>query len=78
MYQKLASLAEKRNIPYKWDVMGGDTGTNSDAIATTQSGVYTALLSVPLRYMHTACEVVDTDDLENAAQLMAAYLREVK
>lgn len=78
MYQKLASLADKKNIPYKWDVMGGDTGTNSDAIATTQGGVHTALLSVPLRYMHTACEVVDTDDLENAAQLMAAYLREVK
>jgi endoglucanase len=78
MSEKLVSLAEKLDIPYKRDVMGGDTGTNSDAIAVTRAGVPTALISLPERYMHTPAEVVDLRDMEQTARLIAEYIWEAE
>lgn len=78
MSERLAAIAEREKIPYKRDVMGGDTGTNSDAIAVTKTGVPTALISVPERYMHTPAEIIDLRDLEETARLIAAYVREAE
>ena len=74
MMKELKAIAKEENIPYQHDVMSGRTGTNADHINITGGGVKTALLSLPLRYMHTGCEVVNTDDIENTAKLIAAYL----
>lgn len=74
MGKKLAKLAELASISYKWDVMGGSTGTNSDEIAATRGGIKTALLSIPECSMHTPAEVVDLNDVEDTARLMASYV----
>jgi endoglucanase len=74
---RLIRLAEEKKIPFTREIMGGKTGTNSDEIATSGRGVPTGLVSIPLRHMHTPAEVVDLNDIENTAQLIAAYLREV-
>ena len=74
MKDKLVHIAKDEEIPYQMEVMGGSTGTNADAIGTTQSGVRTALISIPLRYMHTPVEVVDLEDIERVAKLMASYI----
>ncbi|MCI1955730.1 MAG: M20/M25/M40 family metallo-hydrolase [Oscillospiraceae bacterium] len=78
MGETLLALAEKNGIPCKRDVMGGDTGTNSDAIAVTRAGVPTALVSIPERHMHTPAEIVDLRDVENTARLLAEYLWEAE
>ena len=78
MSRAMTSLAERLGIPYSCEVMGGETSTDSDPIAVSRSGVRTALLSVPLRYMHTPAEIIDLKDVENTAQLLAAYLKGVK
>lgn len=78
MGDRLIALAKADGMPYKLDVMGGSTGTNCDEIAITRSGVPTALLSVPLRYMHTPVEVIDLQDVENTARLMAEYIKEAE
>ena len=72
--KELKELCKDKNIPHQHDVMGGRTGTNADSINNTGRGIKTALLSVPLRYMHTGCEVASVDDLENAAKVLAEYL----
>ena len=72
--KELKALCIKKDIPYQHDVMGGRTGTNADSINNTGRGVKTALLSVPLRYMHTGCEVVSVSDIENTAKLLAEFL----
>ena len=72
--KELKALCEEKNIPYQHDVMGGRTGTNADSINNTGRGVKTALLSVPLRYMHTGCEVISVSDIENTAALLAEFL----
>ena len=72
----LERTAAARRIPFQQEVMGGDTGTDADAIAGTRAGIPTALLSIPLRYMHTPAEMADVADVENTGRLMAAYILE--
>lgn len=76
MSRKLSEIAESKNIPNQPEVMGRSTGTNCDQIQVAGKGVKTALLSVPLRNMHTAVEVCDLADIENTAKLMAEYIIE--
>ncbi len=78
MSRRMVSLARRDGIPYSCEVMGGETSTNGDRISVSRSGVPTALLSVPLRNMHTAAEVIDLRDVERTAQLLASYLKEVR
>lgn len=75
MTLRLQAIAEQEGIPFQPEVMGGKTGTDADVIGTARTGVRTALLSVPLQYMHTPIEVVDTADIEATARLLAAYIR---
>jgi endoglucanase len=72
----LEAIAKRESIPFQYEVMGGRTGTNCDEIQVSGKGVRTALLSVPLRNMHTACEVCDLEAIESTAKLMAEYIAE--
>lgn len=74
MTDGIMSLADKNGIPYQKEIMGGTTSTNADVISLTKSGVPTALLSIPLRNMHTPTEVVDLDDIETTARLIAEFI----
>ena len=77
MSNDLVSVAEKCDIPYQKEVMGGGrTGTNADVISLNQCGIRTALVSVPEKYMHSPIEVVDITDVENSAKLIAEYIRQ--
>lgn len=76
MTRKLAALAEDKKIPYQNEVMSGDTGTDADSIASARAGVKTALLSIPLRYMHTPVELIDLNDVKYVGSLMAAFVKE--
>jgi len=73
---QLKQLAQSRGIPYTLEIMGERTGTNADRITIIREGVKTGLISVPLRNMHSAAEVVDIDDLESCARLIAEYISE--
>ena len=76
MSKKLAAIAEEKGIANQPEVMGGRTGTNCDNIQIAGKGVRTALISVPLRNMHTAAEVCDLADIESTARLIAEYITE--
>ena len=78
MTDDFIAIAKKLEIPYKLDVMGNSTGTNSDEIAVTRGGVQAELISIPLRYMHTPVEVIDLADVENTARLIAEYIKGVE
>ena len=75
--QRLKAVAEKNNLPYQIEVMSGTTGTNADRFSVNKSGVKAATLSIPMKYMHTPVEVISLSDVENTAQLIAAYITEV-
>ena len=65
----LTSAAEKAKIPYQRDVVTAG-GTDGGSITLTRGGVPTGGISVPVRYMHTPCEVADMDDVSAAAKLL--------
>ena len=71
----LEALAKENGIPFQYEVMGGEAGTNADAIGVSRAGVRCAMLSIPQRNMHTPAEIVDLQDLEHTAQMIAAYVR---
>ena len=68
----------KEEIPYQIDVTPGGTGTDGNAMQLNQGGMAVGIVGVPLRYMHTPCEVLELVDVENCARLMAAYCRSVR
>ncbi len=74
MSDEMIHLAKEKGIKHQLEIMGSKTGTNADGIAISKSGVRTALLSVPLKYMHTPVEVVDLEDIKATGELMAQYL----
>ncbi len=74
----LIEAAEAEGIPYQLEAAPGGTGTDANAIQLTRAGVATGLVSIPLRYMHTAAEVVSLEDLANVSRLLAAFIVRVK
>lgn len=75
IYDMLINTAEREGIPYSVSISPGHTGTDADAIHLSRSGVATAVVSIPNRYMHSPNEMVDLADVEHAAKLIAAFVR---
>ena len=78
VFKLILEGAKKGKIPYQVDVAPGGTGTDANAMQISRAGMATGLLGVPLRYMHTPCELLALKDVEDCARLMAAYCRQVK
>ncbi len=74
IFAKLVGTANKKGIPYQLEPMGERTGTNADMIAVTRNGVKTGTLSIPLRNMHSDCEIVDLKDLQSVCDLLEEYV----
>ena len=74
MTERLMEKAERLGIPYQIEVMSGNTGTDAWEIQVSREGVATAMLSLPLKYMHTPLEVLHRDDVEQSARLLAAFI----
>ena len=71
-------LAREYDIKHQINVEpGGNSGTNARAIQISRDGVATALLSIPMRYMHSAYEVLSLDDIESTARLLAEIAKKM-
>ena len=78
VFERLVAAAEREGIPYTIAAQARFTATDADSIYLSRAGVATGLISVPNRYMHSPNEVVSRADLEQAARLMAAFVRELR
>jgi putative aminopeptidase FrvX len=76
--EKIISIAEKNKIPYQRLASSRYTGTDTDAFAYSNGGVPSALISLPLRYMHTTVEMVQKEDVENVIRLIYETLKNIK
>ena len=70
LLKHLIETAKKKKISYQLDTVSTSTGTDTDAFAYSGEGVASALISLPLRYMHTTVEMVDQSDVENVIKLI--------
>ncbi|GJM27877.1 MAG: peptidase M42 [Cyclobacteriaceae bacterium] len=66
----LIDVAKKSKIPFQRAATSRSTGTDTDAFAYSNEGVPSALISLPLKYMHTTVETAHQDDVENVIKLM--------
>jgi endoglucanase len=78
VFEMLEATAGKHKIPYQTEGIGGRSATDADPIQYSRAGVAVGLIHVPLRYMHTPCELISLEDLTNTAKLLAAFVQELK
>jgi putative aminopeptidase FrvX len=74
----IIDVAEKKEIPFQRASASRATGTDTDAFAYSNIGVASALISLPLKYMHTTVETVHRDDVDNVIRLMYEFLVQLK
>lgn len=70
--------AQKRKIPFQRQAVSRSTGTDTDSFAYSAEGVASALISLPLKYMHTTVEMVHKDDVEHVIDLIYEFLIQLK
>ncbi len=74
----ILDAAGKKKIPFQRAAASRSTGTDTDAFAYSIGGVPSALISLPLRYMHTTVEMVHKVDVENVIKLIYESLLNLK
>jgi len=77
LFEMVAKTAEKDKIPYTIKTVPRQTGTDTDGISVTRSGVPSSLISVPNRYMHSPNEMVNLDDVDNVINLIAGTILKI-
>jgi putative aminopeptidase FrvX len=75
--QRLVEIAERENIPLQHESSSRSTGTDTDDIYTSRTGIPSGLISLPMRYMHSTVEMVDLRDIEHCIRLLVAFAHSV-
>jgi putative aminopeptidase FrvX len=78
LLQLIIDTADKNKIPIQREAASRSTGTDTDAFAYSNGGVPSALISLPLRYMHTTVEMAHKDDVENVIKLIFETLKNIE
>lgn len=82
VHRKLLKLiedtAEENEIPFQRVASSRTTGTDTDAFAYANGGIPSALISIPLRYMHTTVEMANFKDVEHLIDLITCSLKKIK
>jgi endoglucanase len=73
VFEMLHETAEAEGIPFTVSASARATGTDADAFHIARGGIPSAVVSVPLRYMHSPVEMVQLGDVDAAARLIAAF-----
>jgi putative aminopeptidase FrvX len=76
--ERIIEAAEENEIPFQRHASSRYTGTDTDAFAYSNGGVASALISLPLRYMHTTVETVHKEDVANVIRLIYHSVQKIK
>jgi putative aminopeptidase FrvX len=74
LHERLIATASQFELKHQIEIIPGATGTDAWAIQVARQGIPSALLSIPLRYMHTTVETVCLRDIERTGRLMAQFI----
>lgn len=78
VFRQLVSCAKEHSLSYQLQASSVIGGTNASELQVSRNGVATGVVALPVRYMHSAGEVVDLGDIEQAARLLACFARACK
>ena len=73
--KRILKIANDYNVKVDIEAEGGATGTDAWAIQVTRKGIPTALLSIPLKYMHTNVETLSLSDVKATADLLTFFIQ---
>jgi endoglucanase len=73
LHKAFVALADRLEIPYSVDILPRHSGTDAYALQVVAEGIPTMVVSIPLRYMHTAVEMVAMKDITRAGRLLAEF-----
>lgn len=76
--ERLMQVADAAGIPLQHEASSRSTGTDTDDVFVSKRGVPSALVSIPLRYMHSPTEMVDLRDVEHTIDLVEAFARSIR
>lgn len=77
LFDLLVKTAKAEKIPHQINAEPRGTGTDANALQLNRAGVVCALVSIPLRYMHSPCEMISLKDLEETAKLLAKTVAKI-
>ena len=75
---RLEKVADANSIPYQLGALSRASPTDANALQVSRAGVAAGLVSIPNRYMHSAVEMISLEDLDHAADLLAAFVIDLK
>ena len=78
VFNRLVEVAEAGKIPFQIEADPRPTGTDGRELQMAPGGLATGVVSIPLRYMHTASELVDLQDIEHTVQLLMAFTKSLQ
>jgi len=78
VWETLIKAAKEEKISYQIEPISGPSGTDAWVIQVTREGVYTGLISLPLKYMHTGIEMLSLEDVANIGKLIVGFVKRVK
>ena len=77
VFRRLVDVAKMHKITHQIAASAIGTGTDANVIQVSRGGVATGLLGLPLRYMHSPCELLALEDLDNTVKLLTAFIESV-
>lgn len=77
LFSRLKETADNHHIKLQTEIAPSQTGTDTDELQISREGVPSLCLSLPLKYMHTSVELIDTNVLQDGAKLLAHFLSEL-
>ncbi len=78
LLQLIIDAATEEGIDIQREASSRATGTDTDAFAYSNGGVPSALISLPLKYMHTTVEMAAKSDVEGVIELILASLTRIE
>ena len=75
LYDILVKICEEENIDYTTEYSPRMSGTDAIAMQIATCGIPTIVVSIPLRYMHTANEIISLKDVRNVGKLLSEFVR---
>src|SRR5262249_4054536 len=72
--ERIMALANEAEIPVQHEATSRTTGTDADDIYPTKRGIPSALVSIPMRYMHSTVEMIDLEDVERCVALLTRFV----
>lgn len=76
--ERLVQVAEEQDIKLQHEASSRSTGTDTDDIYISRGGIPSALVSLPMRYMHTPVETIALDDVDRVIRLLTAFARSIR